>query len=333
MKGQQTMTNPNTASGMEKNPHILVADDHEANHKIAQLILQRAGYHVDVVEDGQQAVEAYQQNHYDLILMDVQMPLMDGLEATEEIRKWEKKLKAKKVLKAQGSKPKEKDPAHLSALSLQLFSRAQLSPMQDEIGDESDPNSAFRIPTSDFKTVPIIAMTGSAALGKFDEKRYPGMNDYIGKPLQRDDLLSVVLKWLRPESNTPTNENPAVKTRATDKRSEENQFPIDLDRAIHEFMGQKEILIGVLQKFVTRAGSQVDTIRQAVKGVDYGTIGAEAHAIKGAAANLTADKLAGLASDLEQAAVKQQPGLAGELAHKLEQEFNCLERYIQLTLS
>jgi len=268
------MTNPNTASGMEKNLHILVADDHEANQKIVQLILQRAGYQVDVVETGQQAVEACQQNHYDLILMDIQMPLMGGLEATEEIRKSENE-----------------------------------------------------------KEIPIIAMTGSAGLGKFNEKRYPGMNDCIGKPLQRDEMLSVVLKWIRPESNTPTNEKQAVKTGAPGKKSEENQFPIDLDRAIQEFMGQKEILIDVLQKFVARAGSQVDTIHQAVKGVDYGTIGTEAHAIKGAAANLTADKLAGVASDLEQAAEKQQPDLAGELAHKLEQEFNCLERYIRQTLS
>jgi len=297
------MTNSNTVSGMDKRPRILVADDYEVNQKIAQLILQKSGYRVDIVADGQQAVDTCQQNHYDLILMDIQMPLMDGHEATKRIREWEKGFKAEKELKAQGSKLKEKDPAELSAFNFQPSARAQ--------------------------RVPIIAMTGSAAPGSFDETLYPGMNDCVGKPLQRDFLLSVVKKWINAESKTCTNENPADETSAMDKRPENNQFPLDLDRAIQEFMGKKEILIGVLQEFVTSARSRIDTIRQAIQGTDYGTIGAEAHAIKGAAANLTADNLARLASDLEQAAEKQQPELTGNLADKLEQEFNNLARYNQ----
>ena len=92
-------------------------------------------------------------------------------------------------------------------------------------------------------------------------------------------------------------------------------------------MGKKELLLGVLQKFIESTGSRIDNIRQAVKGTDYGIIGTEAHAIKGAAANLAADKLASLASDLEQAAEKQQPDLTGNLADKLEHEFNNLARY------
>ena len=70
-------------------------------------------------------------------------------------------------------------------------------------------------------------------------------------------------------------------------------------------------------------------LKQSILCFDYGEIGSEAHAIKGAAANLTADKLADLASDLEQAAEKQQPGLSAELADKLEQEFNNLVQYNQ----
>jgi CheY-like chemotaxis protein len=296
------MANPNTDTGMEKNSCILVADDNEVNQKVAQLMLQKSGYRVDLVENGQQAVEANQQNRYDLILMDIQMPLMDGLKATEEIRKWENGITNSECGR------------------------------WNQTGENSDLNSAFRIPTSDFKGVPIIAMSGSAAEGRFDEKLYPGMNDCIGKPLQRDYLLSVVLKWIRAKSNTPTNENPGDETRSTDPRPEKNDFPLDLDRAIQEFMGQKEILFGVLQKFINSAGSQIDTIRQAVKGADYGRIGAEAHAIKGAAANLTADKLARRASELEHAAEKQQADLIAELAGKLEREFCYLEKYIQQNL-
>ncbi len=83
------MTNQNTATSIQKNSRILVAEDYEVNQKIAQLMLQKAGYHVDIVANGQQAIEAYKQNHYDLILMDIQMPLMDGHAATRAIREWE----------------------------------------------------------------------------------------------------------------------------------------------------------------------------------------------------------------------------------------------------
>ncbi|MBI3242070.1 MAG: response regulator [Chloroflexi bacterium] len=65
---------------------ILLAEDHAVNRKLATLLLQRAGHQVDVAENGQEAVEAVQHRHYDLVLMDVQMPEMDGFEATSLIR-------------------------------------------------------------------------------------------------------------------------------------------------------------------------------------------------------------------------------------------------------
>ena len=76
---------------------VLVVDDDQVNRQVVARYLQNMGLQPDLVEDGQQAVKSVFANHYDLVLMDLQMPVMDGFQATTEIRAWEKTLGRKPV--------------------------------------------------------------------------------------------------------------------------------------------------------------------------------------------------------------------------------------------
>jgi signal transduction histidine kinase/ActR/RegA family two-component response regulator len=67
-------------------PKVLVVDDNETNRKVAELILAAIGAEVVCVEDGQAAIDAVESNQFDVVLMDLQMPVMDGLTATRAIR-------------------------------------------------------------------------------------------------------------------------------------------------------------------------------------------------------------------------------------------------------
>ena len=267
------MLNASANMDQQNQLYILVAEDNEINQKLIQRILEKAGYAVDIVDNGLDAVEFAGKNRYDYILMDIQMPHMDGQQAARKIRDEEE-------------------------------SKSEIPP------------------------VPIVAMTGSNLEVEKEKCLSMGMNDCLGKPLFRDQLLASIKKWSASEPVATAagqihKDDPPRKATASGVHR-----PIDLDKALKEFMGEKEILFGLLKAFTAKVRSQIRAIQQAIKGMDFKAIAKDAHSIKGGAANLTARNVAGIASALEKAADLQQVELAKNLAGELEEKLDQLENYV-----
>ena len=141
---------------------ILLAEDNITNQKVALNTLKNFGYSADVVKNGKEAVKALKKIPYDIVLMDCQMPVMDGYEATNEVRKWEKKLTG--------------GPAGCPATNLES--------------------------TTGPKRVPIIAMTAHVLKGNREKCLNAGMDDYITKPVHPKKLYHVIEKWLNEPEET-----------------------------------------------------------------------------------------------------------------------------------
>jgi PAS domain S-box-containing protein len=263
---------------------ILLVEDYPTSRQVALHNLYGAGYVVDMAENGLQAVSAVQKKHYDLILMDVQMPIMDGFEATKRIRSQESEVRSQKPENAESTF----DP-QVSDFSLQ-------------------PSQHSSIPASQHPRIPIIAMTAHAVVGYREKCLAAGMDDYLTKPMRRVELLAMVAKWIgRPRSSDVETEGGLVSIQpktiqpnmARPETIDPGSEPMDYQRAVEEFEGDAELLEEVLQGFLENVARQIPVMEEALISGDFGSLAEQAHAIKGGAANLLAKELAGAASDLE----------------------------------
>ena len=323
---------------------ILLVEDNEINQQVAEEILSAAGFKVSIANNGLEAVNLVKENVYDAVLMDVQMPVMDGYTATRRIRKWEGGMRKSEggignseggMGKAEGGMGKAevgiKTEDRSQASNLQapnsklkadrglkqedsqegIEARGQKAEVENKIGEKSDLKSAFRIPHSAFKSLPIIAMTAHAMTGDYEKSLEAGMVDHVTKPIDPEHLFAILLKWIRPRE-VPTGasapetgideKQPATEAADTTLVSGSNTpadkgaFPasmpgFDLDEGLKRLQGNHKLYKKLLLNFAGSYSKATHDIRRALDSADYENAHQLVHSLKGVAANLAAGRL------------------------------------------
>lgn len=251
---------------------ILLVEDNLTNRDVALTMLEKLGYWADAVTNGRVAVEAVAENNYDLVLMDCQMPEMDGYEATRRIRTRENK---------KGNKSKKDKGPH----------------------------------------IPIVAMTAHAMKGDREKCLDAGMDDYIPKPVDPHMLSEVLDKWLSSSKTTNhTHSEEPVLAQSVDLTE-------TFDRAglLERLMGDERLLDRVVETFLEDTRRLVTELKEMVSNNDLEGIKRHTHTIKGAAGNVCAPAMQGLAQETEKAAKENNKKKLKTLLGLIEEQLEKLE--------
>jgi PAS domain S-box-containing protein len=228
---------------------VLLAEDNIVNRKLAVKLLEKAGLKPVTVENGLEVLKALEKEKFDMILMDVQMPEMDGIDATKKIREIEK----------------EKG-GHIT----------------------------------------IIALTAHAMKGDRERFLEAGMDDYLPKPLNPDEMLRTMEKHVKNESKAKV---------------------LDLDDFMKR-IGDEEMLADLLEVYLEDAPRIMGEIESAIAKKDAGALRFSAHSLKGMSANLSLMLARETAYELEKMGTSGSLENAENVFRELKEDINKTIDYL-----
>ncbi|MCE0558004.1 PAS domain-containing hybrid sensor histidine kinase/response regulator [Motilimonas sp. E26] len=258
--GQRTDNNksePLAISTLEG--RVLLAEDNLINQQVARELIKALGINIEIASNGVEAVAMVEQQEFDLIFMDIQMPEMDGYQATKLIR--------------------------------------------------------------ENHQIPIIAMTAHAMAGDKEKCLKQGMDDYLSKPIDPDELKRVLKKWLptpakesseiaqevNQETTQITQEQPSeIVAKKLISVTKDSAFPwsesppeVELETVMKRLAGNASLLVELLAEFVKGHQNDLDNIRQALLFNDAEQAKSIVHGLKGASGNIGLEQLHKLSEQQE----------------------------------
>lgn len=244
--------------------HVLLVEDNEINQQIAKELLESFGITVKVAENGEEAIAWLKDERFDGVLMDMQMPVMDGVSATREIRK--------------------------------------------------DPR---------FSQLPIIALTANVFISEQNQFLAAGMNDHIGKPIDPDQLIATLAKWVHPVRSVESVAPPRVETA---KAALPDLPGVKVSESVRRIGGNVDLYYSLLDMFRTGQKNIVQEMRTSLSSNDLKTAERQAHTLKGIAGNLGAQELQSQAGILEK---NFRNGVLDDAESLLEQMDRELDRLMK----
>ncbi|MBU2319738.1 MAG: response regulator, partial [Gammaproteobacteria bacterium] len=220
---------------------VLLVEDNEINRELAEELLSRSGILFTSAKNGQEAIDLLGSDDFDCILMDCQMPIMDGYTATQKIRAM-----------------------------------------------------------TQYKDIPIIAMTANVMPEDIKYAKASGMNDHIAKPIHFETMFNTLRTWVK----TSTNNSSTALTTALQNNTSKIELPdsihIDTELGLLRTL-TKPLYSRLLKRFLETQTSFIDECNTAIKTNDLVLATRLAHTLKGTAATLGMIELAASAAKLEKA--------------------------------
>ncbi len=255
------VTRHSIAEDKKQKQRILLVEDNITNQKVALNILKKFGYNADAASNGKEAVKALEMKPYDIVLMDCQMPEMDGYEATGEIRNPESKVLDHKV--------------------------------------------------------PVIALTAHAMKGDREKCLEAGMDDYLCKPVNPQELCDILEKWVAKQNYSLQEE-----TTVSDIKPVQDIF--DKASLIDRLMGDEELANKILGEFLEDVRRMITALKEALDNDDASLVQHRAHTLNGASATVGALALQEMAHHIEVAGEAGDLDKAGSLVTKINEQLEML---------
>jgi len=248
---------------VQRRLRVLVADDNHINQKVTASLLEKMGHRADVVGNGKEALDAFKLVPYDAVLMDMQMPEMDGFEASLQIRAVE-----------------QKKGSH----------------------------------------TPIIAITAHAMNGDREKCLAAGMDDYISKPINPQELRDVM------ERSTAAAKPSFALDPAPQPPDGVDVF--NVDEALAQLESDTDLLRQIVQLFVDQYPKLLEESQQAFSRSDCISLAAIAHTLASSAGQLGAQRASAAARNLEQLGCQGNLSDVPQALAKLESELRLLNSAI-----
>jgi len=262
---------------------ILLAEDNSINRQVAMEILERAGIIVDTADNGSKAVQMIISTDYDAVLMDVQMPEMDGYEATKAIRNWER------ARKAQGD---------LLLPIIAMTAHAM----------KGDREKCIEAGMNDYIAKPIDTDCLFSTLSRW--LKHENRKSKLDARNSKLDARNSKLDARNSDSRVPAFKFPY-------------SLPgIHIESALERLGGNKKLFRNLLLEFRKNYADTADKIRDALSRKDTETIRKLAHTLKGVAGNFSAKSLQAAVLEIEMAAHRKSHEDIGSLMNYFENALN-----------